>query len=121
MAETFGSRPSEVIAAIGPSICQECYEVGEEVAEQFRRMFGGREYCGRVVKQGKAKGKYQLDLWLANKLILEEAGILHDHISVTDICTCHNRDYLFSHRGSNGHRGNMGVFLMLKTLLRKSS
>jgi len=113
MAETFGSKPSEMMAAVGPSICRECYEVGEEVAERFRHNFGGRKDCGRIVTQGKTAGKYQLDLWLANRLILEEAGILPDRISVTDICTCHNSGYLFSHRGSNGHRGNLGVFLML--------
>lgn len=113
MAETFGSKPSEMIAAIGPSICQGCYEVGEEVAEQFRQAFGGREHCGRILAQGKTEGKYQLDLWLANRLILEEAGIPSGSISVTDICTCHNSGYLFSHRGSKGHRGNLGVFLML--------
>lgn len=118
MAETFGSRPSEMIAAIGPSICRECYEVGEDVAEQFWRMAGGRERYGEVVTPGKREGKYQLDLWQANRLILEEAGIPHNSISVTDICTCHNSGYLFSHRGSNGHRGNLGVFLMLKGSLR---
>lgn len=114
MAETFGSKPWDLIAAIGPSICQDCYEVGEEVAEQFWQSFGGREHCGGIVAQGKEEGKYQLDLWLANRRILEEAGIPRDHISVTDICTCHNSDYLFSHRGSKGRRGNLGVFLMLK-------
>lgn len=114
MAEAFGSRPSELIAAIGPSICRECYEVGGEVAEQFWDLFGGRENCGRVVTAGKAEGKYQLDLWLANRRILEEAGIPRNSISVTDICTCHNSGYLFSHRGSGGRRGNMGVFLMLR-------
>ncbi|MCM1540286.1 MAG: peptidoglycan editing factor PgeF [Blautia sp.] len=114
MAEAFGSRPEELIAAVGPSICRECYEVGEEVAQRFWQLFGGRERCGRVVTEGKAPGKYQLDLWLANRRILEEAGIPRHRISVTDICTCHNSDYLFSHRGSNGHRGNLGVFLMLK-------
>jgi len=108
MAEAFGSRPSEMIAAVGPSICRECYEVGEEVAEQFRQMSGG------IVTQGKTEGKYQLDLWQANRQILEEAGIPHNSIAVTDICTCHNSGYLFSHRGSKGHRGNLGVFLMLK-------
>ena len=103
-----------MIAAIGPSICRECYEVGEEVAQQFWEMFGGRESCGGIVTEGKEEGKYQLDLWLANRRILEEAGIPPSRISVTDICTCHNSDYLFSHRGSRGHRGNLGVFLMLK-------
>lgn len=117
MAETFGSKPSDMTAAIGPSICQECYEVSEEVAEQFRRQFDGNARCAEVVQPGKAPGKYQLDLWLANQLILEEAGIPKARISVTDICTCHNSEYLFSHRASNGHRGNLGAFLML----RKSS
>lgn len=114
MAEAFDSRPWELIAAIGPSICQECYEVGEEVAEQFLQLFGGRECSRRVVAPGKMEGKYQLDLWLANRLLLEEAGIPRGSISVTDICTCHNSGYLFSHRGSGGHRGNLGVFLMLR-------
>ncbi|MCM1216615.1 MAG: peptidoglycan editing factor PgeF [Lachnospiraceae bacterium] len=118
MEEAFGSKPAELIAAVGPSICRECYEVGEEVAERFWRLFGGKERCGGVVTEGRAAGKYQLDLWLANRLILEEAGIPHDRISVTDICTCHNSDYLFSHRGSNGHRGNLGVFLMLKNIVK---
>lgn len=121
MAETYGSRPADMVAAIGPSICRECYEVGEEVAERFWQLFGGRESCGGIVVQGKTEGKYQLDLWLANRRILEEAGIPGDSISVTDICTCHNSSYLFSHRGSKGHRGNLGVFLMLRTLLRNSS
>lgn len=114
MEEAFGSKPSEMMAAVGPSICQECYEVGEEVAEQFWQVFGGREHCGGIVTPGKTEGKYQLDLWLANRLILEEAGIPRTRIWVTDICTCHNSNYLFSHRGSNGRRGNLGVFLMLK-------
>ncbi len=116
MADAFGSRPPEMIAAIGPSICRDCYEVGLEVAEQFWQGFGGRERCGGIVTQGKAEGKYQLDLWLANRRILEEAGIPAGNISVTDVCTCHNSAYLFSHRGSGGRRGNLGVFLMLKAV-----
>ena len=114
MGKAFGSRPSEMIAAVGPSICQKCYEVSEEVAEQFRRLFQGGENCGLVLEQGRERGKYQLDLWRANQLILEEAGILRQNISVTDICTCHNSDYLFSHRASGGRRGNFGAFFLLK-------
>lgn len=117
MEETFGSRPEDMIAAIGPSICRDCYEVSEEVAERFLQLFSGNPRCGEVVLPGKAPGKYQLDLWLANKLILTEAGIPAERISVTDICTCHNSGYLFSHRASNGRRGNLGAFFML----RKSS
>lgn len=108
MGEAFGSRPEELIAAIGPSICRDCYEVSEDVAEQFLNRFG------EVAVPGRQPGKYQLDLWLANEKILKRSGILERHIAVTDICTCHNSEYLFSHRASNGRRGNLGAFLMLK-------
>lgn len=110
MEQNFGSRAEELYAAVGPSICRECYEVSEEVALQFMEMLGDG-----VLSPGKKPGKYQLDLWLSNKMILEQAGIPEDRIAVTDICTCHNSSYLFSHRASGGKRGNLGAFLMLKS------
>ncbi len=61
----------------------------------------------------KGGGKYQLDLWRANEIILQEAGIAAERIQVTDLCTCHNSGYLFSHRASQGKRGNLGAFLGL--------
>ena len=109
MSHAFGTRPEAVQAAIGPSICQSCYEVSEEVAEQFREGFPEE-----VLQPGKADGKYQLDLWKANESILLKAGILPEHLTVTDVCTCHNPEYLFSHRASHGQRGNLAAFLMLK-------
>lgn len=108
MGRYFGSRPNELWAAVGPSICRDCYEVGEELAERFTGLLGSQ-----VVSPGKRPGKYQLDLWLANKMILIRAGIPPQRIAVTDICTCHNGAYLFSHRASGGRRGNMGAFLGL--------
>ena len=110
MRDTFGSDPADLVAAIGPSICRDCYEVSEDVATGFAEQFDGTD----VVTEGRIPGKYQLDLWLANRLILEQAGIPRTQISVTDICTCHNPAYLFSHRASNGKRGNLGAFLMLE-------
>ena len=62
----------------------------------------------------KTNGKYQLNLWKANELILEEAGILKTHLAVTNLCTCCNHELLFSHRASNGKRGNLAAFLALK-------
>lgn len=109
MGEWFGSRPEELYAAIGPSICRDCYEVDGDVAEKFIHMLGDS-----VALPGKAPGKYQLDLWLANELILRQAGLDPSHIAVTDICTCHNSDYLFSHRASGGRRGSLAAFLGLK-------
>lgn len=107
MQEEFGSKPEQLIAAIGPSICVDCYEVSEDVALQFS------EYQNTVFP-GKEPGKYQLNLWEANRQILLRAGILPEHISVTDICTCCNPGYLFSHRASKGKRGNLAAFLRIK-------
>lgn len=112
MEKAFGTRPEKVKAAIGPSICQDCYEVSEDVASEFKKLFGAKD--DRVLKMGRAKGKYQLNLWEANKRILLNAGILPENMEITDVCTCCNSEYLFSHRASGGKRGNQGAFMELR-------
>lgn len=116
MQEAFGCRPEDIYGAVAPSICQECYEVSGDVIEEIRKTFSmekyGRDYTGELFYE-KQDGKYQLDLWRACELTLLKAGLLPEHIEVTDICTCCNPDYLFSHRASMGKRGNLGAFLML--------
>lgn len=112
MQENYGSRPQDLYAAIGPSICQSCYEVSEDVAERF---------CDEFPQQANTLcepvpgviGKFQLDLWKANEIVLKEAGILQEHLAVTNLCTCCNPRLLFSHRASNGRRGNFGAFMKL--------
>lgn len=111
MTEEFGTNPTDVVAAIGPSICQDCYEVSEDVAEQFADEF--RNYQDEILIN-KGKGKYLLDLWKANEIVLTEAGVKKDNIAVTNICTCCNPALLFSHRASQGKRGNLGAFMCLR-------
>ncbi len=110
MREAYGTDPADLLAAVGPSICQECYEVSEDVADAFLAEFAkpGQE---REILLSKGGGKYQLDLWRANEIVLTEAGVPSKNIQVTDLCTCHNDRYLFSHRASRGQRGNLGAFL----------
>lgn len=112
MEEFYGSSPSDVLAAVGPGICGDCYEVGEDVAEAFRE--GWREDVCRRILTPKEGGKYRLDLWEANAACLEEAGILPEHLAVTDICTCCNSERMFSHRASKGRRGNLAAFFCLR-------
>ncbi|MFR2188620.1 MAG: peptidoglycan editing factor PgeF [Blautia sp.] len=112
MAREFGSEPGDLLAAVGPSICQECYEVSEEVIGLFRENFA--EELWPKLFYRKANGHYQLNLWEANRLIFQEAGILPQHITVTDICTACNPELLFSHRASGGKRGNLAGFLEIK-------
>ena len=111
MQEAFGTKPEEVYAAIGPSICQDCYEISEDVALHFYEEFQGH---GDEILINKGNGKYQLDLWKTNEIVLQEAGILPEHLAVTNVCTCCNSEILFSHRASQGKRGNLAAFLMLK-------
>jgi len=111
MQDAFGTKPEDVLAAVGPSICQDCYEVSQEVIAIFRQEFG--EESRYFYRKGKEEGKYQLDLWEANRRVLLGAGILPRNLAVTDLCTCCNSQYLFSHRASRGKRGNSGAFLEL--------
>ena len=112
MQEEYDSDPKDILAAVGPSICQNCYEVSGDVIEQFQDSFH-EKYWKELFYQ-KENGKYQLNLWKANEIILEEAGITKEHISVTDICTCCNPQLLYSHRASKGQRGNLAAFLMIR-------
>jgi len=112
MAETYGTRPEDVLCCIGPSICQDCFEVGGEVVEEFRKEF--KERYWPELFYGKENGKYQLDLWRANEIIFQEAGVKKEHIQTTDICTHCNPQYLFSHRTFGTERGNLAAFLCLK-------
>ena len=110
MREAYGTDPADLICAIGPSICQDCYEVSEDVTEQFAAAFPGHE---AELFYRKENGKYQLNLWRANEIVLTEAGVKPEHLAVTDICTCCNPENLFSHRASHGKRGNLAAFLCL--------
>lgn len=108
----YGTKPEDVIAAIGPSICKDCYEVSEDIIEEFKKSFTLEQVdnmCDR-----KTNDKYQLDLWKANQYVLLDAGIKENNISVTNVCTCCNPKLLFSHRASHGMRGNLAAFIGLK-------
>ena len=111
MREEFGTRPADVLCAVGPSICQEHYEVSSDVAECFRKEFPGYE---EQILIDKEDGHALLNLWEVCRITLLEAGVPDKNISVTDICTCCNPELLFSHRASRGRRGNFGGFIMIK-------
>lgn len=121
MRDVYGTRPEDCFAAVGPSICRDCYEVSAEVAEVFLEMFRISAAVSKAEAEEKKSilyrkpdGKYQLDLWRANERLLLDAGVPAEHIFVTDVCTCCNHKLLFSHRASSGQRGNLGAFMMIK-------
>lgn len=112
MEKAFGTNASDVIACIGPSICQDCFEVGPEVVEEFATAFAPKYHEELFYR--KENGKYQLNLWRANEIIFAERGVKPENIHTTDICTRCNPDFLFSHRAVGKDRGNLSAFLCLK-------
>lgn len=112
MQEQYGCRPSDLLAAVGPSICRDCYEVSGDVIDQFKEHFAEKDWPELFYK--KENGKYQLDLWRANELVFLEAGIKEENIAVTNLCTHCNSDILYSHRTTGDKRGNLCAFLALK-------
>ncbi len=112
MHDNFGSDPDDILAAVGPSVCQDCYEVSADVTDRFREVFD-RSVWDELFYE-KSDGKYQLDLWKANEKTFLEAGIRKDHIAVTNVCTHCNSGILYSHRAMGDKRGNLCAFLALK-------
>ena len=111
MKREYGTEPKDVLAAIGPSICQDCYEVSKDVIDQFRKA-DPRELWPSLF-YGKPDGKYQLNLWEACRQNFLRAGVPEDQISLPDLCTCCNPGLLYSHRASHGKRGNLAAVLMI--------
>lgn len=95
MTESYGTDPATLRAAIGPAIGPEHYEVGENLADEADAIFGARS---GVVVRGEDGELPRLDLWHANRLDLQEAGIPANQIEVAGISTIERSDEFFSHR-----------------------
>ncbi|MGD0545656.1 MAG: peptidoglycan editing factor PgeF [Candidatus Acidiferrales bacterium] len=120
MQMEFGTRPQDVIAALGPGIGQCCYEVGPEVAAEFAAKFPGAREWFKGAFDSLARGdngpnwlpwltmrppghelpepRAHLDLIAANRAILESAGIPPRNISSSGSCTACRTDLFFSYR-----------------------
>jgi YfiH family protein len=108
MQSKFGTRGEDVIAGIGPSVCQESYEVGEEVVESVHRAFG--KEAGLMIPQ--AGNKATLDLWKANKIQLLGFGVSESRIEIAGLCTVKNNDHFFSARKGDAGRFAAGILLV---------
>lgn len=110
MTELYGCQPKNIIAGIGPSILDCCYEVDSPVYNEFAKIsFINPD----DIFAPKSEGKYMLNLVKANYLILLNAGLNPENIDCSDICTCCNADHLHSHRATAGKRGNLAAIIEL--------
>ncbi|WP_010243178.1 peptidoglycan editing factor PgeF [Acetivibrio cellulolyticus] len=109
MKEVYGCDPYDIEVAIGPSIGQCCFEVGEEVYLEFINTFA---WCGEFCK--KINEKWFIDLPPIIVRSLESEGIQRSKITLSSICTKCNNDVFFSHRGDNGKTGTLSAIMQLK-------
>ena len=109
MGDLYGTKPEECLAAIGPSIEKDCFEVGEDTAEAFRQSF--KDYSSILFQRGN--GKYNIDLWACNKEMLIDEGVKPQNITVSELCTKCNKELFFSHRRDNGKTGSLSAIMEL--------
>lgn len=107
LTERYGSHPADVVVGIGPSISVDHYEVGEDVAEQFRAKFGADSE--RILQT--REDRIYLDLWTANAIQLQNAGV--EQIQISGLCTACQLNDWFSHRAEKGRTGRFGVLMAL--------
>ena len=108
MADAFGSRPADLITAIGPSIGPDDYQVGDEVVAAVTRYFGD---ANGLIARNPSDGTAYLDLWAANQRDLERAGVTQ--IEVARLSTARQTADFFSHRAEQGQTGRFGAVISL--------
>lgn len=110
MQNQYGSKPADILAAIGPSIGLCCYEVDATAADAFRKQRDSELF----LFPGKRKDKWMLDLVEANRRQLLNCGIPATNIEAAGVCTVCHQEAFFSHRGSGGITGRQINFIMIK-------
>lgn len=110
MQSAFGSSPEDLVVGIGPAIGPCCYEVGDEVIDAW--LASGLD--PRALAVQRRDDRSHLDLWRANTLAFELAGVPSAQIELARICTKCQSHRFFSRRAGNGHRGLFATIAALK-------
>ena len=111
MAEGYGCRPEDILAAVGPGIGPCCFETHGDVPAGLRTGLG--EEAAPFIRPLSAPGKFSVDLKGANARWLERAGLRPEHIALCAACTACDRTRFWSHRMQGGQRGSMAAVIQL--------
>ncbi|WP_028307438.1 peptidoglycan editing factor PgeF [Desulfitibacter alkalitolerans] len=106
--KNFGANPKDCIAVIGPSIGPCCYEVDDRVLQPMKRAYPN---FSSIIKGDEEKAF--LNLWEANRISLQESGLLDINIYISKLCTHCSQEYFFSHRRDKGETGRMAAVIGL--------
>lgn len=104
-----GACAEHILTVMGPSICQDCFEVGDEVVDAFKK---ARFDLDTIVKRHAATGKAHIDLRAANRAVLLEAGVPSDNIVTSSHCSRCEHERFFSARrlGVDSGRTFTGIY-----------
>jgi YfiH family protein len=109
MCEQYGSQPAHLIAGIGPSICSQNYEVGDEVIFSVKKAFTGGE---GLLSEENGSGKAFFNLWEANRRQLLELGVPEKSIELSGLCTYErNLDFFSARRSKLAGRFAAGIMM----------
>ena len=115
MKDEFGCQPSDMLVAIGPHICKDCYEVGADLLEEFSQSFGSQE--AEKFFTPKNQEKYLLNLEEAVRFTLQKNGVPAENIFSAGVCTLHSQieGYSFcSYRRTKSKTERMLTAIMMK-------
>ena len=120
MTDAFGTRPEDVLAAISPGICVDCYEVGNDVAEDFIKDYLSPEGIIAISDCNVRDdimpfidGKYHIDLFRSISCSLLAAGVPYANIEVSDLCTKCRSDIFYSFRAEGKISSENCALLMI--------
>ena len=116
MRQECNSRPEDVLAGIAPAIGPCCFEVSEAVSEKFCKAF---PQYPEIISYS-SEGRIFIDLWAANRLQLEEEGLLPRHIDSADVCTKCSAELFYSYRKAQGTTGRFAALISLTDVVEQS-
>lgn len=109
LAKTFGTHPTDLVAAIGPSICAARYEVGEDVRQRFEHAGYAAAQLARWFLPGARASHWQFDGWASVRDQLEAAGVPPDAIHESGLCTAGDPELLCSYRRDGKQAGRIAA------------
>lgn len=108
MVNAYGCDPNSIRAALGPCISPCCFETDEDVPQAMIAALGD-EAMPAITQNG---AKYHVDIKYLNRLFLEKAGVLPEHMDTSPLCTACDPDQFWSARRHKDQRGSLGAIIV---------
>ena len=111
MEQAYGTRPEDLIVAVGPNIGKCCFQVSQDVVDAIQAAYP--RHIQFYTPDAGIAGKYHADLLRLTAYDLYQKGVRRENITIADLCTCCREDLFYSYRRGGPNRGAMNSFLQL--------